>query len=221
MSEKFLDILKYSTVKTVVNTHTHSDHTGSNHAFSFIFAHTKGFERLKKPKAEMMIQKIFYGVPKPCNPREVPNRISTGDYTLKVLYTPGHSSDHISLYEPNKKWAFTGDLLLWGPTREVFTDVKIYDAIESLHRLSKLKIEILFPGHGPPFTNPNEALRDQIDRLETLKLQIRNLNEKGLNAKKIRNEIFGKERILTYLSGGKFSALNLVNSYLEKDGKKV
>jgi len=82
-----------------------------------------------------------------------------------------------------------------------------------------LKMEILFPGHGPPFNNPNEALREQIDTLETLKLQIRKLHERGLNAEKIRNEIFGKERILAYLCGGKFSALNLVNSYLEKNGK--
>jgi len=216
LSEKFLKVLEPFTVETVVNTHAHSDHVGSNYAFPFVFAHPEGFERLKNPKPEMLIQKLLHGLPKPCNPREVPHRINMDDYTLNVLYTPGHSPDHISLYEPDQKWAFTGDLLLWGPTREVFTDVKIHDAIESLRSLSKLEIEVLFPGHGPPFKNPSEALRKQVETLETFEIQIRKLHERGLGAEEIRDEIFGKERIFAHLCGGKFSALNLVNSYLER-----
>ncbi len=215
LSEKFLKVLEPFTVKKVVNTHAHSDHIGSNYAFPFVFAHPEGFERLKNPKLEMIIERFLLGLPKPCNPREVPAKIAADNFTLNVLHTPGHSPDHISLYEPDRRWVFTGDLLLWSRTREVFKDVKIYDAIESLRRLSKLKIEILFPGHGPPFKNPNEALRMQVETLETFETQIRKAYERGLYAEEIRNEMFGKERMFTYLCGGKFSALNLVNSFLK------
>ncbi len=218
MSEEFLKVVEPFNIETVVNTHAHSDHIGSNYAFPFVFAHPEGFERLKNPKIEMLIEKFLYGVPKPSNPKEIP-KIIKDDYTFNALYTPGHSQDHISLYEPDKGWAFTGDLLLWSPTREVSTDVKIYDAIESLRRLSNLKIEILFPGHGPPFKKPNEALRKQVENLETFEIQIKELHERGWNSEKIRNEIFGKERLYAYLSKGKFSALNLVNSYIEKTEK--
>jgi len=92
----------------------------------------------------------------------------------------------------------------------------LYDALESLRKLSNLEIERLFPGHGPPFEKPNEALREQIKNLETFELQIKELYEKGWNSQEIRNEIFGKERLYTYLFGSKFSALNLVNSYIER-----
>jgi glyoxylase-like metal-dependent hydrolase (beta-lactamase superfamily II) len=215
MSKEFLKVVEPFKVKTVINTHAHSDHIGSNYAFPFVFAHPAGFERLENPKIEMLIERIIFGLPKLTNPKEIPEIIED-DYRFNVLYTPGHSPDHISLYEPSQKWAFTGDLLLWGPTREVFTDVRIYDAMESLRKLSNLKIEILFPGHGPPFEKPNEALREQIRNLETFELQIKELHEKGWNSQEIRNEIFGKERLYSYLFGGKFSALNLVNSYIEK-----
>jgi glyoxylase-like metal-dependent hydrolase (beta-lactamase superfamily II) len=215
MSKEFLKVVESFNIKTVVNTHAHSDHIGSNYAFPFVFVHPAGFERLRNPKVEMPIERIMFGLPKPSNPKKIP-KIIEDYYRFNVLYTPGHSPDHISLYEPNQKWAFTGDLLLWGSTREVFTDVKIYDAMESLRKLANLKIERLFPGHGPPFEKPNEALREQIKNLEVFEMQIKELHQKGWNSQKIRNEIFGKERLYTYLFGGKFSALNLVNSYIER-----
>jgi glyoxylase-like metal-dependent hydrolase (beta-lactamase superfamily II) len=215
ISHEFLQVLSPFTVETVVNTHAHPDHTGSNYAFPFVYVHPEGCERLKNPALDMMIQKFLYGLPEPSTPKKVPTTLHTGEYTFEVLHTPGHSPDHISLYEPRTKWAFTGDLLLWGPTREVFVDVKIYDAIASLRYLSTLDITMLFPGHGPPFKNPKEALEKQVDTLETFETQIRELHERGWNAEEIRNNLFGRERMYVYLCGGKFSALNLVKSYLE------
>lgn len=215
LSRDFLDAIKEFTIRTVVNTHAHPDHTGSNSAFPFVYVHRKGMDRLKNPQLEMQIQKFLYGLPEPSNPKEIPSVLKTGEYTFDVMYTPGHSPDHISLYEPRKKWAFTGDLLLWGPTREVFVDVKIYDAIESLERLADLDIDILFPGHGPPFRNPKEALAKQVGTLKDFGMQIRELHERGWNAEEIRNHLFGRERMYVYLCGGKFSALNLIKSYLE------
>lgn len=215
LTREFLKAINPSPIKTVVNTHAHPDHTGSNYAFSFVYVHPEGFERLKTPRTEMMLQKFLYGLPKPSNPQKVPESIKAGDYTFKVLYTPGHSPDHITLYEPSQKWAFTGDLLLAGPTREVFIDVEIYDAMHSLRTLSKLDIETLFPGHGVPFRNPKEALTQQIKTLENFETKIKELHEEGLTPGEIRNRIFGRERIFTYLTGRKFSALNLVKSYLE------
>jgi len=215
LSDEFLDMISKYTITTVVNTHTHPDHTGSNHAFPFVYVHPRGFERLKNPQLDMMIQKLLYGLPQPSVPKEIPSRITTDHYTFDVLYTPGHSPDHVSLYEPEQKWAFTGDLLLWGSTREVFIDVQIYDAIESLQRISTLDIEVLFPGHGPPFKTPGKALTRQVETLKNYEMEIKELRMRGWSAEEIRNHIFGRERMYVYLCGSKFSAINLVRSYLE------
>ena len=111
MSKEFLKVVEPFKIKTLVNTHAHSDHIGSNYAFPFVFAHPAGFERLRNPKIDMLIERIVSGLPKPSNPKKIPEVIKDG-YRFNILYTPGHSPDHISLYEPSQKWAFTGDLLL-------------------------------------------------------------------------------------------------------------
>lgn len=215
LSGEFLKRIHQHSIETVVNTHAHPNHIGANYAFPFVFVHPEGFERLKNPLLEMKLQRFLYGLPRPSVPREVPSKIQAGDHHFQVLYTPGHCSDHVSFFEPEKKWAFTGDLLLWGVTREVFIDVKIYDAIRSLRRLAELDIDILFPGHGRPFTDPTEALAAQVETLESIGDKVRGLHEDGLNAEEIRNHLFGRERLYVYLLGGKFSALNLVKSYLQ------
>ena len=38
--------------------------------------------------------------------------ITTGLFTFKVIWTPGHSSGHICLYEPEKKIFLSGDHIL-------------------------------------------------------------------------------------------------------------
>ncbi|MBW2053049.1 MAG: MBL fold metallo-hydrolase, partial [Deltaproteobacteria bacterium] len=41
--------------------------------------------------------------------------LELGDFRIKALYTPGHSSDHVCLYLENEKVLFTGDTILgWG-----------------------------------------------------------------------------------------------------------
>lgn len=214
LSGEFLKAINRSAISTVVNTHAHPDHIGSNYAFPFVLTHPLAFERVRSPRLEMRLQRLLYGLPRPSTPREVPASIQTKDYTFRVLHTPGHTSDHISLFEPVQKWAFTGDLLLWGETREVYIDVNIHAAMNSLSALSALDIDTLFPGHGPPFRTPKEAIRTQLETLKEFGKRIQELHDKGMSPEDIRTTLFGKERMFTYLTGGKFSALNLVKSYL-------
>ena len=38
--------------------------------------------------------------------------LETPRFRFRVIHTPGHSADHIALYEPNRRWLFSGDLYL-------------------------------------------------------------------------------------------------------------
>lgn len=46
-SKEFLKVVDPFNIKTVVNTHAHSDHIGSNYVFPFVFVHPTEFERLE------------------------------------------------------------------------------------------------------------------------------------------------------------------------------
>jgi glyoxylase-like metal-dependent hydrolase (beta-lactamase superfamily II) len=83
--------------------------------------------------------------------------ITTGLFTFKVLWTPGHSSGHICLYEPDKKLFISGDHVLPTITPNVSVHPQAIDNplgryIDSLNELIHLDVELALPGHEKPFT---------------------------------------------------------------------
>lgn len=206
---------------TIVNTHYHPDHTGGNSAFveefgSTLYAHRLAIPRLASPESPFLFSTLLHGTPRPSRAQEVPQAIATANHTFTVVDIPGHSDDHIALYEKKEKWIFTGDLVLAGEPREVFLDVKIYDAIASLETLSQMDIGILFPGHGKPLANPHDMLCEKICFLERLGERVRALDAQGLDRIRIRKELFGRERMISHLCQMKFAAQNLVDSFIER-----
>jgi glyoxylase-like metal-dependent hydrolase (beta-lactamase superfamily II) len=91
--------------------------------------------------------------------------ISAGEYTLRVINTPGHTPGHIVLYEPDKKFVISGDMLL--PTiatnaafhvqYNISNPLRTY--INSLKELQKLDIRLVLPGHEYVFSNPEERIK--------------------------------------------------------------
>jgi len=97
----------------------------------------------------------------PCYPEIIldeGDRISNGSLEFEVMHTPGHSAGHICLYEPQKRWLFSGDHVLFQTLPHVGLnpqagDNPLGDYFDSLHVLEKLKIGFVFPGHGPVFNS--------------------------------------------------------------------
>jgi len=75
--------------------------------------------------------------------------VSVNRLNMDVIYTPGHSPGSISLYLPETKILFTGDLLFKGGVGR--TDLPGGNGSqlkESIKSLTQLEIEWLLPGHG-------------------------------------------------------------------------
>ena len=73
--------------------------------------------------------------------------IRAGDDHLQVLHTPGHSSDSICLYNNAHRILFSGDTQLRIRT---VGGVFAPDYIETLRRLSTLRIDKVYSGHDEP-----------------------------------------------------------------------
>ena len=89
--------------------------------------------------------------------------------TLKVVYTPGHTQDHIALHLLEENVIFTGDCIL-GEGTTVFED--LYDYMKSLEKIGNLKPKILYPGHGKLITDPSTAIKKYIDHRNERERQI-------------------------------------------------
>ncbi len=92
--------------------------------------------------------------------------VTTGEFTFRVIWTPGHSSGHLCLYEEDKKILVSGDHILPSITPNISLHPLAIENplgryIESLKQLRKLEVTLVLPGHDQPF----DKLQDRIDTL--------------------------------------------------------
>jgi len=78
--------------------------------------------------------------------------IITGEFSFKVMPTPGHTAGHICLYEPDKKVLLSGDHILPTITPHVGLHPQsspnpLGDYLDSLERLKNLEVNFVLPGH--------------------------------------------------------------------------
>jgi len=92
---------------------------------------------------------------------------------LTALATPGHAADHVCLFAGDV--CFCGDLLLGAGSSFVpprANGGSLADYLDSLQRLRDCAPRILYPGHGPPITDPaariDEYIEHRLDRERVL-----------------------------------------------------
>jgi hydroxyacylglutathione hydrolase len=88
--------------------------------------------------------------------------VSIGPHEFQVIHTPGHASDGIVLYNRKAKLLISGDALweddLPAITMRVEGSTCLFDLLDSLERLESLDVEIVYPGHGGPFSDFKAAI---------------------------------------------------------------
>jgi glyoxylase-like metal-dependent hydrolase (beta-lactamase superfamily II) len=212
----------------LVNTHRHEDHIGANaslmraHPGLEILAHPLALPILAEPRSLQPLQpyrRLFWGWPEAsqANPLADGDLVKTGNFRMQVLYTPGHSPDHLCLYEPEQGWLFTGDLFVGGQERALREDGDIWNIIASLKRIAALPCNRMFPGCARVRENPEAELRAKIDYLEDLGNKVLELHDKGWEVAAIVRALCGKPMWIELFTLGNFARRHLVLSYLKGD----
>jgi len=222
LEKQFLHSLRLDRVNRIVNTHHHEDHIGNNAILQRnlhipIYAFSLAIPFIENPLLlhEQLYRRLTWGIPKASHPQAIGSVLTTQHHSFRVIYTPGHSCADITLFEPQRGWAFTGDIFIRGKGIVIRRDSNIKKIIDSLNLLKTLKPRILFPGSGNPVLNPQEELEKKLHYFSQLKDQILELHEQGQTIEEIRKTLFPKKPLLTRISFGDYSSENLIRSFIQ------
>jgi glyoxylase-like metal-dependent hydrolase (beta-lactamase superfamily II) len=107
--------------------------------------------------------------------------VDVGGLELRVVATPGHTSDSLSFVVPADRAVLTGDTVLGrGTTVVAHPDGRLGAYLASLRRLRDLaasaEFETIWPGHGPVLVDALPAmehyLRHRAERLEQVRAAV-------------------------------------------------
>jgi glyoxylase-like metal-dependent hydrolase (beta-lactamase superfamily II) len=115
-----------------------------------------------------------------------PTTIARGEEVqgLRPLGTPGHSRDHFCFLRPHPPAfdVFAGDLILGEGSTIVPPAAQggsLADYMESLRKLQRLQIEVIYPGHGPVITDPAARIAEYIAHREAREEKLLAALERG------------------------------------------
>ncbi|MFC0437633.1 MBL fold metallo-hydrolase [Kutzneria buriramensis] len=163
----------------VVNTHWHSDHVGGN---ALLQAGGAGIAA-SAPDAEAVARRdpgccVAEYLDQPVAPYTVDFSLADGqvvrlgDTDWEVVGTPGHTTGHIALWQPDERLLVVGDALSDYDVGWVNLALDGPDAastaLKSLQRLVDLAPRTLLPSHGKIPNDTGSALADAVRRAQRL-----------------------------------------------------
>ena len=129
-------------IRWIVCTHTHGDHSPAWQAV----AEATGAEVIGALPADDMFQDDTF---LPTNEVKHDDVLTTPEFTLRAVHTPGHVSNHYCYLLEEEQMLFAGDHIMNGSTVVIVPpsgDMKAY--IESLQKLLLYPLKWIAPGHG-------------------------------------------------------------------------
>ncbi len=160
-SEKIIETVEKNKirVKAIYATHGHFDHVLAvgeikDYFECKFYIHREDLPILEKAaeSCKKLLGRDYSNPPNPDGYIKDGDKITVGEYEIKVMHTPGHTPGSVSYL--SKDAVFTGDTLFAGAVgRYDFPGGNLEQLLDSLKKLLKLPDSFsVYPGHGPSTT---------------------------------------------------------------------
>ena len=180
ISEHLDEIIKAGDgkIKRIFVTHTHTDHSPAALPLSKTL-NVPMYGRLVDGESSWEDETFIPDIV--LNDKDI---IETDEYTLEVIHTPGHASNHLCFLIKDTKCLLTGDHIMDGSTVVIGPpDGNMKSYINSLEKLLDFDIDCFAPGHGNYIHEPEKTIQSIIrHRLTRERKALRKLGEAGISS---------------------------------------
>ena len=151
--EEHIDVILSASenIKRILVTHTHPDHSPGTRLLQ---------QKLDVPAFGMLTessknQDMTFSPERILKDGEI---LEKEEYSLEVVHTPGHASNHLCFILREEKFIFTGDHVMSGSTVVIGPpDGSMKQYIDSLNKLKNYDMEKMAPGHGDILESPYQV----------------------------------------------------------------
>ena len=149
----------------ILVTHNHKDHSPGARPLATssgakIYAFDVGNQLYSAEEAEEGLDKDFF----PDVILKNNDEIKSNNWTIDVVHTPGHLSNHICFGLREEKALFTGDHVMgWSTTLISPPDGSMQDYYNSLNMMMTRDDKRYYPTHGLPIENPLSFIKNTLE----------------------------------------------------------
>ena len=179
--EALLRAVEAETVKAILVTHTHRDHSPAARPLADATgAPIVGCAPLAFDDAGPRADAAFDTAYRPDRVMSDGDRVEGAGWTLEAIATPGHTSNHLCFALLEEQALFSGDHVMgWSTTVVAPPDGDMAAYMASLDKLMARSDRIYYPAHGEPVERPQRLVRGLIGHRKQREGQILRLLKRG------------------------------------------
>jgi glyoxylase-like metal-dependent hydrolase (beta-lactamase superfamily II) len=172
----------------LLNTHSHSDHIGGNAAVSAAFGcqvivpHGIDATIAEWDEEALLLSPLGQSATRFRHDATIAagDESELGGLNWRAIAVPGHDMDALAFYNPERRILISGDALWRNGFGVIFSEILghpedaggLKAARETLDVLARLPVEVVIPGHGPPFIEVEDAFQRAYRRLAAFEQDI-------------------------------------------------
>lgn len=197
-------------------THWHEDHAGNAPMLA-----ASGLPLCMRPDCEATLRarppvRLYRRVVWGWTPRLTAARRDFDPSPLAIVPLPGHTPDHVGVWDAERRILVSGDLFLGVKVRVAHRHEAPRRVLASLRAAAALEPRLLLDAHRGPVRDATAALRAKIAWMEETIGAIEAGRARGASPHAIARAVLGREGLVGYVSGGEYSKRALVDAVLSE-----